>query len=116
MKKINIVKKNEDFSRIIHNCRYIKNDLFVIYIEKNINQKEYHFGISVSKKIGNAVTRNKIKRQIKDIIDKFYYQNVFNCIIIVKKNVIFSNYNEMKEKLFSLLLKENIIKGEKNEK
>ena len=115
MKKINIVKKNTDFSRIIHNCRYIKNDLFVIYLEKNEKIENYHFGISVSKKIGNAVTRNKVKRQIKDIIDKFYYQNNFNCIIIVKKNVIFSNYQEMKEKLISLLTKENVIKGEKYE-
>lgn len=113
MKKINIIKKNEDFSRIIHSCKYIKNDLFVIYIERNENINNYHFGISVSKKIGNAVLRNKIKRQIKDIIDKFDYQNNFNCIIIVKKNISFSNYKEMKEKLFYLLTRENVIKGEK---
>lgn len=115
MKKINILKKNEDFSRIIHNCPYIKNDLYVIYVEKNKNLEKYQFGVSVSKKVGNAVVRNKIKRQIKDIIDKFYYQNNFNCIIIVKKNIVSKNYNEMKEKLFSLLTKENLIKGEKYE-
>ena len=116
MKKINIIKKNEDFSRIIHNCKYIKNDLFIIYIERNESFNNYHFGISVSKKVGNAVVRNKIKRQIKDIIDKFNYQNNFNCIIIVKKNIIFSNYHEMKNKLYSLLTKEKLIKGEKYEK
>lgn len=116
MKKINIIKKNEDFSRIIHNCKYIKNDLFIIYIERNENFNNYHFGISVSKKVGNAVVRNKLKRQIKDIIDKFNYQNNFNCIIIVKKKIIFSNYQEMKIKLYSLLAKEKLIKGEKNEK
>ncbi len=115
MKKINIIKKNEDFSRIIHNCRYIKSDLFVIYIERNENISNYHFGISVSKKVGNAVVRNKLKRQIKDIIDKFYYQNNFNCIIIVKKNIIFSNYQEMKNQLFCLLTKGNVIEGEKYE-
>lgn len=115
MKKINIVKKNTDFSRIIHNCRYSKNDLFVIYIERNKEIENYHFGISVSKKVGNAVTRNKIKRQIKDIIDKFYYQNNFNCIIIVKKNIVFSDYQEIKKQLVSLLIKEKVIKGEKYE-
>lgn len=113
MKKINIVKKNTDFSRIIHSCKYIKNDLFIIYIERNNELKNYHFGISVSKKVGNAVTRNKIKRQIKNIIDKFYYQNNFNCIIIVKKNIVFSNYQEIQKQLVSLLKKEKLIKGEK---
>ena len=112
MKKVNIIKKNEEFSRIIHNCKYIKNDLYVIYIEKNESFDKYHFGISVSKKVGNAVTRNKIKRQIKDIIDKNSYQNNFNCIIIVKKEISLANYNMKKEKLISLLKKGNLIKGE----
>ncbi|MEI3530595.1 MAG: ribonuclease P protein component [Bacilli bacterium] len=116
MKKINIIKKNDDFSRIIHNCPYIKNDLYVIYIDKNNNLNNYQFGISVSKKIGKAVVRNKIKRQIKNIIDKFNYQNNFNCIIIVKKNIISKNYAEMREKLLFLLSKEQLIEGEKNEK
>lgn len=49
MKKINIVKKNRDFSRIIKNNRPIKSNLFVIYLEKNTNDI-YKFGISASKK------------------------------------------------------------------
>lgn len=116
MKKINIIKKNDDFSRIIHNCPYIKNDLYVIYIEKKNDLSNYKFGISVSKKIGKAVVRNKIKRQLKYIIDQFDYQNSFNCIIIVRKNIIFKNYDEMKDKLVSLFNKEKLIEGEKNAK
>ena len=64
MKKINIVKKNEDFKRVITKGKYKKGELFNIYIEDS-GENIYHFGISVSKKVGNAVTRNKIKRRLK---------------------------------------------------
>lgn len=114
MKKINILKENKDFERIIHTCKYKKNFLYVVYVEK-IKESIYHFGISVPKKIGNAVVRNKIKRQIKNILDEKTYQNNFNCIIIVRKEILNYSFENRRKILFSLLEKEQIIKGEKNE-
>ena len=107
MKKINIVKKNRDFSRIIKNNRPIKSNLFVIYLEKNTNYI-YKFGISASKKVGNAVTRNRVKRQIKSILDKNIYKNNFNCIIIIKKDIIDKSFDEMSKDLNILINKLNI--------
>ena len=107
MKKINIVKKNRDFSRIIKNNRPIKSNLFVIYLEKNTNDI-YKFGISASKKVGNAVTRNRVKRQIKSILDKNTYENNFNCIIIIKKDIIDKSFDEMSKDLNILINKLNI--------
>ena len=116
MKKINIIKKNEEFARIIKNNRPYKYKEYIIYVEKNDNIDIYHFGISISKKIINAVGRNKIKRQIKNIIDKNNYQKNFNCIIIVRKDILNKSYLEMECDLIECFRKLNIIKGEKNEK
>lgn len=107
MKKINIVKKNRDFSRIIKNNRPIKSNLFVIYLENNTNDI-HKFGISASKKVGNAVTRNRLKRQIKSILDKNTYKNNFNCIIIIKKDIIDKSFDEMTKDLNILIDKLNI--------
>lgn len=104
MKKREIVKKNQEFKEIIKNKKRFSNNLFVIYYNENkYNKKRY--GISVSKKIGNAVVRNKIKRQIKNIIDK--NQNIFknnqDYIIIVRKEILNYNYNEIEISLIDLL-------------
>ncbi|HHW69380.1 MAG TPA: ribonuclease P protein component [Tenericutes bacterium] len=112
MKKINILKKNEDFERIIKNNKPYKYKDYVIYIEKNTDDY-YKFGISVGKKIGNAVTRNKIKRQIKNIIDKYIYQNNFNCIIIVGRNIINRSFIEMENNLLFAFENLNILKEKK---
>ena len=70
MKKINILKESRDFERIIKNNKAYKTKLFFIYLERNENTI-YHFGLSVGKKIGNAVRRNKGKDKLKK-----YYQKI----------------------------------------
>ena len=99
MKKINILKKNMDFERIIKNNKPFRYKDYVIYLERDTNDI-YKFGLSVGKKIGNAVTRNKYKRRLKNIIDEKNYQNNFNCIIIVGKGILSRSFDEMKNNLF----------------
>jgi len=112
MKKINIIKKNIDFSRIINNNKSFKYKDYIIYKEEN-NDKIYKFGISVSKKIGNAVVRNRLKRQIKSIIDGKSYENSFNCIIILRKGIIKKDFYSMKKELYDAFEILNIIKEDK---
>lgn len=86
MKKYEKVKNNLYFNKIINKGKIIKTPYFnIFYLEK----KEYLpcFGIAVGKKIGNAVTRNNIKRRVRLIIDnyKYLFPNNKDYIIIVKE-------------------------------
>ena len=98
MKKINIIKSNEEYNRIIKNIKPFRTKEFLIFVEKNVVDK-YQFGFSISKKIGKAVIRNKIKRQIKNILDKNSYENNFKCIIMVRKGILEDSFNEIEESL-----------------
>lgn len=114
MKKINILKKNEDYNRIIQHLKPYKYKDYIIYLEKT-KENCYHFGFSVGKKVGNAVTRNKIKRQLKNILDKKDYKKGFNCIIIVKKSILAKSFSERELNLWNALEKLNIIKENTHE-
>ena len=111
MKKRNIVKTKRDFNNIINNGICIKNKHYVIYSLDN-NKNYDNFGISVGKKIGNAVIRNKYKRKIRSIIDIYRKDFINNkdYIIILRSSALSISFQEMKESLI-LLLK----KGAKNE-
>ena len=98
MKKINVVKSNRDFNSIISKNKSYKYKDYIIYLSKNASNV-HRFGISVGKKVGNAVTRNKVKRQIRSIIDEKSYKNGFDCIIIVGKKILFRSFDEMKSNL-----------------
>lgn len=98
-----------DYQRIIQNNKPFRYKEFILYKEKT-EEQNYNFGFSVSKKICNAVTRNKIRRQLKDILDQKDYQNGFNCIIMVRKGILDISYQIMKENLIYCLDKINVLK------
>ena len=111
MKKKEIIKKSLDYTNIINKNNKIKNKYYSIFYVKSENTL---FGISIPKKTGNAVVRNKIKRQIKNIIDKnkINIQNKYNYVIIIRKEILELPYLEMEKELISLFKKI----GAKNEK
>lgn len=115
MKKINIVKDNNDFTLAIKNGRYFSTAYFSIYIYKN-NYAVYRLGISIGKKIGTAVKRNKIKRQLRTIVDyyKNNYQKGYDYIIIVRNGFDVSTYEKSKELFIEAIDKLN--RGVTNEK
>jgi ribonuclease P protein component len=64
IKKTFRVKRKQDFDTIFANKRSSANRNFVAYHCPN-SVGRYRVGISVSKKLGNAVTRNRVKRLIR---------------------------------------------------
>ena len=112
MDKLHTVKKSRDFSNIIHKGIFYKNNSYVIYYKDN-ELDSYRFGISVSKKLGNSVHRNKYKRQLRFIIDKYkkLYQNGTDYIIIIKNGFIDLDF-QSKEKQFLQLI--NRINNKEN--
>jgi ribonuclease P protein component len=106
MKKKNIVKTKEEFNNLINGGLSKKNKYYVIYYKEN-NKGYDRFGISVGKKIGNAVIRNKYKRKIRSIIDIYRksYVNSRDYIIILRSSALSITFDEMKENLIFLLRK-----------
>jgi len=110
MRKIYIVKTKEQFNDLIKNGQCKKNKYFVVYSKYN-KLKYDRFGVSVGKKLGKAVTRNKYKRKIRSIIDIYRkdYLNNKDYIIILRSRALQLNYQELKNELLSLLIKEGRI-------
>lgn len=110
MKKYEIVKENRDFQKIIKEGTCIKSKYIIAYyLENDLNYNR--FGISVGKKIGNAVIRNKWKRRLRSIIDKDkkLYQNYRDYIIILRKNCQNLTFKDLEDSF--LYLKEKINKN-----
>ena len=114
MKKINIIQKNKDFKNIIDKQKCFKNSCLLIHYGSN-NLNHYRFGISISKKLGNAVTRNYYKRILRNIVDnhKKLYSKGKDYIIILRKACIEMNYSEIEQSFLQLISK--IEKESENE-
>ena len=104
MKKRFRVKKEKDFSAIFKEGKSFSNRKFVIYRLEN-DEQHFRVGLSVSKKLGNAVTRNQIKRRIRHILIEYKNQLVENVdfVVIARKGVEILEYAEMEKNLLHVL-------------
>lgn len=109
MKKKNIIRKTEEFSKIINEKHRQNNKYFTVYYQPK-TKEENRFGISIPKKITNAVNRNKIKRRIKAIIDSNFKNKIKkDYLIIAKKDILNTIYQEIEINLVKII---NKIEGE----
>lgn len=103
MKKTYRVKREQDFQTIFTQGQNTANRRFVVYrLPKN--QKHFRVGLSVSKKLGNAVTRNQIKRRIRHVLTEVRSQlTQDDFVIIARKGVEELTYQELKQNLHHVL-------------
>ncbi len=111
MKVENRIKKGQEFQSIIDNGKLLREETLSIYwLENELNRPRA--GISVPKKSGNAVIRNKIKRQIRAILSRALdLSKGVDMIIIARKKYDIDNFLATKNDL-ETLLKEIGIKSE----
>lgn len=103
MKKIYSLKSQTYFNKVINKGKKIRSKYFLISFVKS---DEFKIGISVPKKLGNAVFRNYNKRLIKDIIPNIdIYKKKFHIILIIKKDFIDLSLEKKKD-----ILKQEIEK------
>ena len=100
------IKKRSEFIRSNKSSKKIHTQNIIIQkLESKKNENMPHFGFTITKKIGSAILRNKIKRRLKSIIRELlkskdkYFDLSFNYILICKKEIVKVSYNDLKNEL-----------------
>ncbi|MBS4762168.1 ribonuclease P protein component [Carnobacteriaceae bacterium zg-ZUI252] len=101
MKKEFRVKSEMDFKKIFDKRQSKANKQFVIYYLEKENQTHIRVGLSVSKKLGNAVVRNGIKRKIRRAFHelKGSFQTNYDIIVIARTPIIDMSVEDIKKSL-----------------
>ena len=105
MIKFRSLNQNKEFLKLLKKKR-ISTKYFTVYFDKNFKNgfnKYLNISFVMKKNIGNAVTRNKIKRKLKYAVQKISREK--RIIDLNYTYVIFGKNNVYKDK-FSLVLNE----------
>ncbi|MFS0638917.1 ribonuclease P protein component [Mesobacillus foraminis] len=112
MRKELRIKKNKEFQEVFNKGKSFANRQFVVYVLKKEGQDHFRIGLSVSKKIGNAVMRNQIKRYIRQSFHELQEQihKGKDYVIIARKPVAEMDMHEVKKSLEHVLKVARVLK------
>ena len=103
--KILALSKNEEFKTLLKKKK-VSNKYVTIFFGylRNKNSNKLNISFVTKKKIGNAVKRNKIKRQLRNIINnlvnKISIKLNYSYLVIAKPTMLNSEFKDIKETLF----------------
>ena len=104
--KIVSLSKNEDFKSILDGKR-LSNKYLTIFFRKlsDKDNKKLNISFVTKKKIGKAVSRNKIKRRLRNIMNdaiKKININLNYCYLLIARTSILNDpYENIKQTLFA---------------
>ncbi len=118
MRKLNTLKKNYEFKKVLNKGQYYYGkyiQFFIIKNKMNINR----MGIAVSSKIAGAVERNRIKRLIRENYRLLIRNNIlkgYDFVFIWNKNRSpkEANYHEIKNDFENIFKRTGILIDEKD--
>lgn len=105
MRKAYRVKKESDFQKVFHHGKSTANRQFVLYVLDKKEQPHFRVGLSVGKKIGNAVVRNNVKRKIRQSLTELKpkLKTEKDFIVIARKPAADMSVKETKKSLIHVL-------------
>lgn len=98
MQKVNRLRKNQEFQKLIDSKKQIVSNFLIFYFRAN--NENLKVGISISKKFANAVFRNKYRRQTKAALDQIKpWELKFDVVIILRKTFLDLDYEQKTKEL-----------------
>ena len=105
------LKKNYQFRFVYNKGRSIANRYLVMYVVKN-NLQINRIGYSVSKKVGNSVTRSRITRLLRESyrLTEHNLESGYDIVVIARGSMKEATFAETDRSLKHLLKKHKLIK------
>ncbi|MDQ0339277.1 ribonuclease P protein component [Caldalkalibacillus uzonensis] len=100
------LRKNQEFARVYRDGKSVANRQLVLFYLPNESVRHFRLGVSVSKKLGRAVVRNRMKRLVKEAVrhQAVHIKQGYDLVIIVRKGALDADFKRL-SKSFTHLLK-----------
>jgi ribonuclease P protein component len=110
MKFSSSLKLNHIFRRLYHTTGQA-NGYLVLYARRN--RSPYNrVGITVSKKLGKAHIRNRVRRRLREVyrIHEDMFQSGWDIVVVARTKAVFCDFSELTKAYLSLAEKAGILK------
>ena len=114
MKYSTSLKLNHVFRRLYHSTGFADPHL-VLYARRN-RLGQNRVGITVSKKLGHAVVRNRVRRRLREIyrLNEQLFQPGWDIVVVARTRAVEAPFQKLTASYLSLAAKAGILREEGN--
>jgi len=94
-----------DFQKVFHHGQSFANRYLVLYFVRNSEREHFRVGFSVSKKVGKAVTRNRVKRLLREAfrLEKGMVKEPMDFVVIARPSAAELDFEKIRQNVQHLL-------------
>lgn len=108
------LKKRGEFKKVYTEGKSVASPCLILYFKKRNALKQTRIGFSISKKLGCAVERNRIKRRLREAIRP--YLNIiepgYDLFFIARHKIKGISFEDVEKNMLNLIKRAGIIKRE----
>ncbi|GIO39254.1 ribonuclease P protein component [Paenibacillus antibioticophila] len=107
------LRNRSDFGRVYRYGKSFANRQLVVYYSPRHEVERFRLGVSASKKIGNAVVRNRMRRVLKEIVRLHQHEikDHVDLILIVRNGAVGMEFKELEKSVLHVLRKASLLKA-----
>ena len=108
------LKLNHVFRRLYQKGNQAGNRYLVLYARKN-RTRENRVGITTGKKLGHAVTRNRVRRRLREIyrLNEDRFVPGHDIVVVARSQAVNATYAQLQDSYLALAARVGILRGDK---
>lgn len=112
MHKKNRLTDREDFKKVYRLGKSTANYQFAVYYLARNDDGPFRLGVSVSKKIGKAVVRNRMRRRIKEAVrlNRHLIADGYDFIIIARRGALSLEFAALQKSVLHVLKRASLLR------
>ena len=112
MKFSTSLKLNHVFRRLYHSTG-LADSYLVLYARRN-REGINRVGITVSKKLGHAVVRNRVRRRLREVyrLNEEKFQSGWDIVVVARTRAVKAPFHKLTESYLSLAEKAGLLRKE----
>lgn len=111
LKKTYRLRKNKDFKRVYEGKFSIPAGTLVLYVLKTERAGAPRIGISVSKRVGNSVLRNRVRRRLREAVRPYIgdLPEGTDLVIVGRIRIAEASFSQIQKDLHRVINRSGIL-------
>jgi ribonuclease P protein component len=105
------LKQSREFKSVFQQCRKLEDGSLAFYVQFSEDAALRKFGVSLSRALGKAYLRNRLKRRLREIyrVEKEKFRGGYQVILIPKRGSAVRTFGELRNSFLTLATRAGLL-------